>query len=75
MIRILYTRSKCIGCGYCSDLVPERWEISKKDGKSNLIGSNEKKGVFSVKVFDFEFERNKKAEEICPIKIIKVDKI
>ncbi len=72
MIRISHHRVKCIGCNYCCELAPERWSMSKKDGKSVLIGAKDKRGFFTIKVGDHESESNLKAAEVCPVKIIKV---
>ncbi len=44
MIQILFYRQKCIGCNACVEAAPERWRMSRKDGKCHLIGGTEKKG-------------------------------
>jgi ferredoxin len=46
--------------------------MSKKDGKSVLLGATEKKGFYTVRVGDDELEDNLKAAEACPVKIIQV---
>ena len=76
MIVITHQREKCIGCNYCVELAEEQWRMSKKDGKSVLLGSRNKKGFHTLRVpFDDEevFENNKRAAEACPVNIIKVD--
>lgn len=75
MIRILHHRDKCIGCYYCVDIAPARWEIDEIDGKSTLIESIEKKGIFIAKAPDMEYDENLQAAEACPVGIIKVEKI
>jgi Fe-S-cluster-containing dehydrogenase component len=50
MIRIQQHRYKCIGCNACVEADKYRWRISKKDGKSTLVGGTEKKGWFSAVV-------------------------
>jgi ferredoxin len=75
MIVITLQREKCIGCNYCVEHAPERWAMSKKDGKSVLLGARERKGFHTVKVNDEEMEQNKTAAKSCPVKIIKVTKI
>jgi ferredoxin len=75
MVIITLQREKCIGCNYCVELAYERWRMSKKDGKTNLIGSTNRKGFYTVKVGDAEFDENVKAAEACPVKIIKVKQI
>lgn len=72
MVTLILQRQKCIGCNYCSELAPDRWRMSKKDGKTVLIGSVEKKGFWSVKVPDSEKENNLNAAKGCPVKIIQV---
>jgi len=72
MIIVSFPRSKCIGCNYCVEAAPQRWVMSKKDGKSNLIGAKEKGGFFTVKLHDDELLPNQKAANACPVKIIQV---
>ena len=72
MVTIILQRQKCIGCNYCAELVPERWRMSKKDGKTVLLGSVEKKGFWSVKVPPDEKEKHINAAKGCPVKIIQV---
>ncbi len=75
MIRITQQRAKCIGCNACVEAAKYRWRVSKKDGKSTLIGSTEKKGWHSVIVDDDELDENKKAARNCPVDIIKIEKL
>ena len=72
MITITYRRAKCIGCNYCTEIAPQRWQMSKKDGKSYLIGSNDKKGFWTIKVPDHELDMNERAAASCPVKVIDV---
>ena len=47
--------------------------MSKKDGKSVLLHSNDKKGFFTLKSPDVSIlEDSVKAKEACPVKIISV---
>ncbi|PID58186.1 MAG: ferredoxin [Ignavibacteriae bacterium] len=71
MISITYFRSKCIGCNGCVEADPNRWRVSKKDGKSNLIDGKEKKGIYTAKVGYDELENLEAASKNCPAKIIK----
>ena len=75
MIQIIYHRKKCIGCNYCVELAPERWMMNKKDGKSVLLGSRNKKGIFISEVHDIEYETNKASAKACPVKIIQLHKL
>ena len=73
MVIITLQRKKCIGCNYCVELAPQQFQMSKKDGKSVLLHSIEKKGFFTIKSPDESiFEANIKAKEACPVKIIDV---
>lgn len=74
-IRIFQYRSKCIGCNACVEAAPQRWKMSKKDGKSVLLGAKEKKGIYSVVVHESEYESNIRAARNCPVHIIKVEKL
>lgn len=71
-VTVIQQRAKCIGCNYCVEQAPERWRMSKKDGKSVLIGAVEKKGFWSVKVSFAEKEANENAAKVCPVNIIQV---
>ena len=75
MIVISHQRDKCIGCNYCIELAPDRWVMSKKDGKCTLIGGKNKKGFYTARGLDDEFDANNEAAKICPVKIIQVKKI
>ena len=75
MVIITHQRDKCIGCNYCVELAYDRWRMSKKDGKCTLIGGENRKGFYTVKVGDEEFTANQRAAEACPVNIIKVKQI
>ena len=75
MVIITHQRDKCIGCNYCVELAFDRWRMSRKDGKCNLLGSEEKRGFHTVRVSDEEYEANVNAAKACPVKIIQVKKI
>jgi ferredoxin len=72
MIIITQQRAKCIGCNYCVEAAPDRWRMSKKDGRSTLIDAKDRRGFWSVKVGEEEREANEKAARLCPVKIIQV---
>jgi ferredoxin len=72
VIRIIQYRSKCIGCNACVEAAPFRWRISKKDGRSTLIGGIEKKGIYSISTQDDELDANLLAAKNCPVNIIKI---
>jgi len=75
MIRIIHLREKCIGCNACVELAPDRWKMSRKDGKSVLVDGEEKNGIFMTLVGDDELKKNLLAAKMCPTNIIKVEKV
>ncbi|MFD0990604.1 ferredoxin [Mariniflexile jejuense] len=73
MVVITLQRSKCIGCNYCVELAPNQFQMSKKDGKSVLLHSTDKKGFFTLKSNENEIlEASENASKACPVKIISV---
>lgn len=73
MVVVTLQRAKCIGCNYCVEQAPEQFQMSKKDGKSVLLRSTNKKGFFTLKSReDFIFDNCDKAAKSCPVKIISV---
>ena len=73
MIIITLQRDKCIGCNYCAEFAPEYFRMSKKDGKSVLLKSTDKKGLHTLKTpFSDAFDSCEKAANACPVKIISV---
>ncbi len=75
MIQIAYQRKKCIGCNYCIELAPERWKMNKNDGRSVLLGARNIKGLYKVEVDEVEYEANKASAKVCPMKIIRINKL
>lgn len=70
MLRITQHRIKCIGCNACVEAAPDRWAMSKKDGRCTLVGASEKRGFYTVLVHEDELERNREAAQNCPVHII-----
>ena len=76
MVVVTLQRDKCIGCNYCVELAPGQFRMSKKDGKSVLLHSTNKKGFHTIKSpDDFILDDCDKAAKACPVHIIKVKKI
>lgn len=76
MVIITLQRDKCIGCNYCAEFAPEYFRMSKKDGKSVLLKSVEKKGFFTLKTpHEDALEPCEKAAKACPVNIISVKSI
>lgn len=72
MIRVLYYRSKCIGCNACVEAAPNYWRVSMKDGKCSLIGSKAKKGIYSLLANKEDLEALRSSATNCPVNIIKL---
>ena len=73
MVIVTLQREKCIGCNYCAEFAPEYFRMSKKDGKSVLLRSTEKKGFYTIKTPIAEaLEPCEKAAKACPVNIISV---
>lgn len=73
MVIITLQREKCIGCNYCAEFAPDFFRMSKKDGKSVLLKSTNKKGFHTLKTPIYEsLEVNEKAAKACPVNIISV---
>jgi ferredoxin len=75
VIQITQQREKCIGCNACVEAAPYRWRVSKKDGRCTLIGSNEKRGFYTINVPDIEKDDNELAAKNCPVSIIWVKEL
>ena len=58
------------------ELAPNQFRMSKKDGKSVLLHSVEKKGFHTLKSPDDTiFDESDKAAKACPVKIISVKQV
>ena len=75
MIRIFHSRKKCIGCNACVEADKNRWRMSRKDGKSTLIGGKNVKGIYRIEAENDEYRTIMKAANNCPVKIIKAEKL
>jgi len=76
MVVVTQNRQKCIGCNYCVELAPEYWRMSKRDGKSVLLGAREMKGQHTLRLpDDTAFEANQAAARACPVHIIQVRQV
>lgn len=72
MITVTLQRDKCIGCNYCREHAPQRFTMSKKDGKALLLNSIDKRGFFVARVHEDELPSLEKASGACPVKIIRI---
>ncbi len=72
MLVVTLQRDKCIGCNYCEELCPSLFKMSKKDGKSVLLNSRDRKGFHTIKTTTDFHEASENAKNACPVKIISV---
>lgn len=73
MVIITLQRNKCIGCNYCVEMAPQQFQMSKKDGKTVLLHSQDKKGFFTLKSNDYSIlDACENASKACPVNIINV---
>lgn len=72
MAKIIHFREECIGCNSCVEYAKNYWQINPIDGKSDLLGAEEKKGVFIKNITEFEIAENEMAAIACPMKIIHI---
>ena len=57
-------------------MAPAQWQISKRDGKSVLLHSTDKKGFHTLKSLDDTiYDANVRAKDACPAKIISVKQV
>lgn len=73
MPNIVFYRNKCIGCGFCCELMPVIWRMSKKDGKATLLNSVSKKDVYILPIDHLLVDITKTVSQACPVKIIKLN--
>ena len=69
-----HNRPDCIGCGACTAVAPEFWEMND-DGKSDIKGgSGREDGWQELDIEEKDFEANKAAAESCPVNVIHLKK-
>ncbi|MBI4215000.1 ferredoxin, partial [archaeon] len=79
--RVTFDKELCVGAGYCSAADPQDWHVNfykdGGDGKAELAGAvlNQQTGLYELIVDEQFAERNRKAETVCPVFAIKVEKI
>ncbi|MDD5430725.1 MAG: ferredoxin [Candidatus Pacebacteria bacterium] len=71
MAKIIQERNKCIGCGACVSVCPSMFEMSE-DSKATLKNSKENSGNLELETADADCA--KEAADVCPVKIIKIQK-
>jgi len=71
MPKVIQYRNKCIGCGICYELQPSLWRMSRKDGKANLVGGVNHKGVYILSSKTYQ-PFSDVVEQSCPVNAIKM---
>lgn len=64
IMKIIFEREKCIGCGSCEALCSKYWKMAD-DGKVDYLGSEELK--------EGETGCNKEAADACPVQCIRIE--
>ena len=73
MVIVTLQRKKCIGCNYCVEMAPNQFQMSKKDGKTVLLQSLNKKGFYTMKSSnELIYDKCELAAKACPVNIINV---
>lgn len=76
MVIVTLQRDKCIGCNYCVEVAPAQFQMSKKDGKTVLLKSQDTKGFHTLKSHDYTIvESCELAAKVCPVHIITVKEV
>ena len=73
-MKIIHEVEKCVSCGSCVAVCPERWEMAKT-GKAHLLnskknpqtGNEELEGVQKIGCIQ-------EAVDICPVQCIRIEK-
>jgi ferredoxin len=73
--KIIQDKENCIGCGACSAICPEFWEMDE-NGLAHLKESIENDGQYELEInTEDERARNQEAVDACPVKVISIKEI
>jgi ferredoxin len=75
-IEIKHERWKCIGCGSCVAVDPDRWEMND-DNIADLKDCPKQEtpeGILEVKEFD-DLGESEEAADLCPVECIHIKKL
>jgi len=71
--KIEHDRENCIACGACAVIAPEFWQLSKEDGKADIINSKKTEdGYEHLDIEEKDFPVNKDAADACPVNVIHI---
>ena len=68
-MKVEHKREECIGCGACSAICPDLFEMGK-DNKANLKGAKKEGNIFVLEIDESKKKCAKDASESCPVNII-----
>lgn len=66
---IQYNRKRCIGCGLCASLAPQRWMMNEKNGKAVLLNARANGHLFVSIAPELEYPEEARQ---CPARAIQV---
>ena len=69
--KIILEIDTCIGCGACSVIAPNKWEMDD-EGKSVLLNAEKKDGKYEKVVDESEFGEYQESAEACPVEAIHI---
>lgn len=72
MPKVSHYRNKCIGCGVCQEMHPQRWRMSKRDGKATLLKAIVRNHVHVLEIPVAEADLTREVAKACPVNIIKI---
>jgi len=74
MIKIIVSRNKCMGCGFCSNLLNKEFSMNGEDGLVDLKGAKQVGENLILEINESRLEEFRRAAETCPNLIIKIEK-
>ncbi len=73
MAKIIQKHNECIGCGACTAVCPDFWEMGDDMKAKPKIGKQDSQtGDYEFEADEKNLKCNKEATEVCPIQIIKI---
>lgn len=73
--KIIHLKKECISCGACAAVAPDYWQMDD-EGFAQLKSAKENGDQWELEI-DTEEARaiNQEAAEVCPVGIIKIEKV
>jgi len=73
--KVIHERKDCIACGACAAIAPEFWFMDE-DGLASLKDAKPVGENFELVITSEEDKAtNQEAADVCPVQIIKVEKV